>query len=73
MDELTIAALCGGKNAKRLLRERRISERCEKCGVALTEADFVPCNLDTEDCPLLRMFNESLAEVIKGRRRPRDA
>ncbi len=40
------------------------SEKCEKCGVGLSAADFVPCDVDIEDCPLLKEFNDSLARAM---------
>lgn len=40
--------------------------RCEKCGVPLAEEDFVPCDLDADECPLLRSFDRALDRAVKA-------
>lgn len=41
--------------------------KCEKCGAILAPADFVPCDLETEDCPLLADYNRALRRVLNMR------
>ena len=36
--------------------------KCEKCGVSLSDADFIPC--DGPDCPLLASFQQVLARTL---------
>lgn len=37
--------------------------KCERCGVELTEADFVPCS-DITECPLLNEANTAMHRAL---------
>lgn len=41
-------------------------DKCEKCGVGLSEEDFVPCDLHDEQCPLLAAFNSAMEKAIRS-------
>ena len=39
-------------------------DKCEKCGTPLTPYDLIPCDLEGEECPLVKMFNDELRKVM---------
>jgi hypothetical protein len=43
--------------------EGETMQRCERCGVELSVADFVPCK-DIPDCPLLASFDRALERAL---------
>ena len=38
--------------------------KCEKCGVPLTDEDFIPCDLENDECPLLADHNNALQRAV---------